>query len=316
MKTSAQTGRGAGSGAATADSVDSTAGPPLRGVWFRRGRAAGARRAGRISVVERIALAVAGLMVVLAVAGPLLAPHDPYAVDLGQALHAPSGAHWFGTDANGRDIFSRVLYGARVSLLATVIVIAAATLIGTLVGTAAALGGRVADEVLMRLCDIGLSLPAIILALGLAAALGPGLRSAVIALSLTWWPGYARLVRTLVRDVKDAEYVEAARVLGVSTPRLVFRHVLPNALNTLYVQTTLDVSAVMLVISGLSFVGVGAQVPSAEWGAMIAAAANNLTNGWWAVVFPGLAIVLTAISFNLLGDWLRVRTDPTIRRSA
>lgn len=270
-------------------------------------------RSGHVSIVDRTALAVAGLMVLVAVVGPFLAPHDPYAVDLGQALHAPSGAHWFGTDANGRDVFSRVLYGARVSLLATVTVIAVATLIGTLIGTLAALGGRVVDEILMRICDIGLSLPAIILALGLAAALGPGLRSAVIALCLTWWPGYARLVRTLVRDVRDAEYVEAARTLGVSTPRLVFRHVLPNSLDTLYVQTTLDVSAVMLVISGLSFVGVGAQVPSAEWGAMIAGAAGNLTNGWWAVALPGLAIMLTAISFNLVGDWLRVRNDPTLR---
>lgn len=269
----------------------------------------------RASVFERAAFAVAGLMVLIAVIGPFLAPHDPYAVDLGKALQPPSWEHWFGTDVNGRDILSRVLYGARVSLLATVIVIAAATLIGVAVGTLAALGGKVVDEVLMRICDIGLSLPAIILALGLAAAMGPGLESAVIALSATWWPGYARLVRTLVRDVKDAEYVESARTLGVSTPRLVFRHILPNALDTLYVQTTLDVAAVMLVISGLSFVGVGAQVPSAEWGAMIAAAANNLTNGWWAVVFPGLAIVLTAISFNLVGDWLRVRNDPTLRRT-
>jgi len=270
---------------------------------------------GRASVLERAAMVIAGLMVLIAVAGPLVAPHDPYAVDLGQALNAPSASHWFGTDANGRDILSRVLHGAGVSLLATVIVIAVATLIGTLLGTLAALGGRVADEIIMRICDIGLSLPAIILALGLAAALGPGLRSAVIALCLTWWPGYARLVRSLVRDVKDAEYVEAARTLGVPAPRLIVKHILPNALNTLYVQTTLDVSAVMLVISGLSFVGVGAQAPSAEWGAMIAAAANNITGGWWAVLFPGLAIVITAISFNLLGDWLRVRNDPTLREA-
>ncbi|MER5621694.1 ABC transporter permease [Streptosporangium sp. NPDC002544] len=278
----------------------------------------GARRRilPRVPIVERAAVTVAVAMVLLAVVGPLIAPHDPYAVDLSKALLSPSGDHWFGTDASGRDVLSRVLSGARVTLPATMIVIAAAALIGTVVGTVAALGGKVVDEVLMRITDIGLSLPSIILALGLAAALGSGLQSAVIALSLTWWPGYARLVRTLVRDVKDAEYVDAARMLGVSRTRLVFRHILPNALNTLYVQTTLDVAAVMLVISGLSFVGVGAQVPSAEWGAMIAAAANNLTNGWWAVAFPGLAIMLTAISFNLLGDWLRVRNDPTIREGA
>ncbi|WP_214106075.1 ABC transporter permease [Acrocarpospora catenulata] len=270
----------------------------------------------RARPIERAALVVAVLVAALAVLGPLLAPHDPYAVNLAQSLQGPSAEHWFGTDVNGRDVLSRLLYGARETLPATLVVIAAATLIGTLIGTLAALGGKVLDEVLMRITDIGLSLPSIILALGLAAALGPGLRSAVIALALTWWPGYARLVRTLVREVKDAEYVDAARTLGVSRLRLVFAHILPNALGALYVQTTLDVSAVMLVISGLSFVGVGAQVPSAEWGAMIAAAANNLTNGWWAVVFPGLAIMLTALAYNLVGDWLRVRNDPTLREGA
>ncbi|MEV7012595.1 ABC transporter permease [Streptosporangium sp. NPDC051022] len=294
--------------AATAERAGSPAGTRNRGGRRRTRR--------RTPLVERAALAVAVLMVVIAVAGPLLAPHDPYAVDLSKALLPPSADHWFGTDANGRDVLSRVLSGAQVTLPATVIVIVVATLVGTLIGTVAALGGKVVDEALMRVTDIGLSLPSIILALGLAAALGAGLRSAVIALAATWWPGYARLVRTLVRDVKDAEYVDAARTLGVSRTRLVFRHILPNALNTLYVQTTLDVAAVMLVISGLSFVGVGAQVPSAEWGAMIAGAANNLTNGWWAVAFPGLAIMLTAISFNLVGDWLRVRNDPTIRQGA
>ncbi|GAA4535877.1 MULTISPECIES: ABC transporter permease [Nonomuraea] len=278
--------------------------------------AAKPRTRRRVPVVEGIALAVAALVVLMAVAGPLLAPYDPYAVDLSRSLLPPSAEHWLGTDSNGRDVLSRVLYGARVTLPATLVVIAASTLIGLLIGTLAALGGKVVDEVLMRITDIGLSLPAIILALGLAAALGPGLSSAVIALSLTWWPGYARLVRTLVREVKDAEYVDAARVMGVPQGRLIFRHILPNALNTLYVQTTVDVGAVMLVISGLSFIGVGAQVPSSEWGAMIAGEANNLTNAWWAVAFPGLALLLTALAFNLVGDWLRVRNDPTIRQEA
>src|SRR5690606_26443241 len=148
---------------------------------------------------EGIALAVVVLVVLTAVLGPVVAPYDPYAVNLSQAMLPPSAEHWFGTDANGRDVLSRVLYGARITLPATLIVIAASTVIGVLVGTVAALGGKVVDEVLMRITDIGLSLPAIILALGLSAALGPGLTSAVIALSLTWWPGYARLVRSLVR---------------------------------------------------------------------------------------------------------------------
>ncbi|MEU6796153.1 ABC transporter permease [Nonomuraea wenchangensis] len=275
-----------------------------------------ARIRHRVPFVEGVALAVVVVVVAMAAVGPLVAPHDPYAVNLTDALLPPSAEHWFGTDANGRDVLSRVLFGARVTLPATLVVIAASTVIGVLIGTVAALGGKVVDEVLMRITDIGLSLPAIILALGLSAALGPGLSSAVIALSVTWWPGYARLARTLVREVKDAEYVDAARVLGVPQGRLIFRHILPNALNTLYVQTTVDVGAVMLVISGLSFIGVGAQVPSAEWGAMIAGEANNLTNAWWAVAFPGLALLLTALAFNLVGDWLRVRNDPTIRREA
>ncbi|MFV2197711.1 ABC transporter permease [Nocardiopsis sp. LOL_012] len=285
---------------------------PSKGLRVLRtgGRAA---RHGGTGIVDRVAVGLAGFMVLLALVGPYLAPMSPYAVDLGAALQPPSAEHWFGTDVNGRDILSRLLVGGRTTLLATVAVIAAAMVIGTLVGTAAALGRRVVDEILMRICDIGLSMPAIIVALGLAAAMGPSLQSAVIALAATWWPGYARLVRTLVREVRDAEFVESARMLGVSPARLVFRHVLPNSLSPLYVQTTLDVSAVMLVISGLSFVGVGAQVPSAEWGAMIAASRDTAITAWWTVFFPGAAIAVTAIAFNLVGDWLRVRTDPTLK---
>lgn len=272
-----------------------------------------ARLARRSPLIERAALGVVLFVVLIAVVGPWLAPHSPYVVNLPDALKPPSGAHLFGTDVNGRDILSRVLTGARSTLAATFIVLLAATVIGVFVGTTAALGGRAVDEILMRICDIGLSLPPIILALGLAAALGPSLTSAVIAMTATWWPGYARLVRTVVRETRAAEFVEGARMLGVGRARLIFRHILPNSLNIMYIQVTLDVAAVMLVISGLSFVGVGAQVPSAEWGAMIAAAADNVQNGWWALLFPGLALAVTAIAFNITGDWLRVRTDPTLR---
>ena len=264
-------------------------------------------------LVERIALVLAVLILILVIIGPYLAPHDPYTVNLPDQLKPPGSGHWLGTDVNGRDVLSRVLTGARVTLLATAIVLAFATLIGVLIGTIAGLGGTVVDEVLMRVCDIGLALPSIVLALGLAAALGPSLKSAVIAMAVTWWPGYARLIRTVVREVRDAEFVDSARMLGVSRARLVFRHVLPNSLSILWVQVSLDVAAVMLTISGLSFIGVGAQIPSAEWGAMIAAAADNVVNGWWALLFPGIAIAFTAIVFNLVGDWLRVQTDPTLR---
>jgi len=267
------------------------------------------------SIVERIAVVTAAVMVLLAVFGPWMAPHDPYLVDLSQTMQAPSASHWFGTDLNGRDVLSRVLTGARTTLFATLVSLVATTIIGVVLGTAAALGGRVLDEVIMRVCDIGLSLPSIVLALGLAAALGPSLKSAVIAMAATWWPGYARLVRTLVRQTRDAEFVDAARTLGVGRARLILKHILPNSLDTMYVQITLDVAAVMLVISGLSFIGVGAQVPSAEWGAMIASAAGDVVTGWWSLLFPGLAIAITAISFNLMGDWLRVRNDPTLTGS-
>lgn len=280
------------------------------------GRAIAVRRRGRFAaspLVERVAVVLAVLIVIIAIIGPWIAPHDPYAVNLPNQLKPPGSGHWLGTDVDGRDVLSRVLTGARVTLSATAIVLAVATVVGVLIGTLAGLGNTIVDEVLMRLCDIGLALPSIVLALGLAAALGPSLKSAVIAMAITWWPGYARLVRTVVREVRDAEFVDSARMLGVGRLRLAFRHVLPNSLSILWVQVSLDVAAVMLTISGLSFIGVGAQVPSAEWGAVISAASNNVVNGWWALLFPGLAIAFTAIVFNLVGDWLRVQTDPTLR---
>lgn len=276
-------------------------------------RTRAARRRPRSPLAERIAVVVVLLIAVVAIIGPLVAPYDTTRVDLGQALQAPSLSHLFGTDMNGRDVFSRVLAGAQITLSATAIVLVVAVLVGIIIGTAAALGGGILDEVLMRITDIGLALPSIILALGFAVALGPGLQSTIVAVALSWWPGYARLVRSIVRETRDAEFVESAIALGVSRRRLVMKHILPNSLDPLYVQVTLDVAAVMLVISGLSFIGVGAQVPSPEWGAMIAAAAGNVTNGWWALLFPGLALAITAIAFNLAGDWLRVRRDPTLR---
>jgi len=273
-------------------------------------------RKRRSPLIERIALVVVGLVVLVAFFGPVIAPFDPYRVDLAQALKAPSAEHWLGTDLNGRDVLSRILVGAQVTLSATGIVLVVTIVIGVIVGTIAALGGRVVDEVLMRITDIGLALPSIILALGFAVALGPGLESAIIAMAATWWPGYARLMRSIVRETRQQEYVEAAKALGVSRWRLVTKHILPNSLDPLSVQVTLDVAAVMLVISGLSFIGVGAQVPSAEWGAMISAASDNVINGWWSLVFPGIALAITAIAFNLAGDWLRVKRDPTLRGGA
>ncbi|GAB3250600.1 ABC transporter permease [Kineosporia babensis] len=272
------------------------------------------RKRRRIPLVDRIALIICGLVLAIAVIGPWIAPHDPYAVNLSQRLLGPGPEHWLGTDINGRDVLSRILTGARTTLLATAVVLAVTVVIGVVVGTLAAVGGRVVDEIIMRITDVGLAVPSIVLALGFAVALGPGIGSAIIAVSVSWWPGYVRLIRTVVRETMQSEFVESAVALGVGRRRLILRHVLPNSLDILYVQVTLDVAAVMLVISGLSFIGVGAQVPSAEWGAMIAAAADNVTSGWWALVFPGLAIAITAIAFSLVGDWLRVLRDPTLKQ--
>ena len=271
-------------------------------------------RRGLAQIVDAASFVVIGLAALVAVLGPLLAPADPYRVDVSQSLLAPGvQGHLLGTDNEGRDLLSRVFFGARETLLATVIVILVAAVLGSLVGIAAASGPRWLDELLMRTCDVFLSVPSLVLALGVAAVLGPSLRSAVIALAVTWWPGYARLVRSVVRDTLQLEYVAAARVLGVGPLRLVRRHLLPSIRDTLLVQTTIDVAAVILVISGLSFIGVGAQPPSAEWGAMIADGRQYIVTAWWTVVIPGVAVAVTAIASQLAGDALRVRFDPTLR---
>jgi len=267
-----------------------------------------------LSLVEKFIFLLIFIILFATIFGKSLAPYDPYYVNLKDSLLPPSSEHWFGTDVNGRDLFSRILVGASSSLLSTLAVIMFAALVGTFFGTLSALGPRWVDEIIMRISDVALAFPALILSLGFAAALGPSLRSAVIALALTWWPGYARLVRTFVLDVKHREYVDAAKVLGVSRTRLIFKHILPNALINLYVQITIDVSAVLLVISGLSFIGIGAQAPSAEWGALVADGRNYILTGWWTVMIPGAVICITAILFNLAGDALRVINDPTLVR--
>jgi len=267
-----------------------------------------------LSFYEKFIFAAIIVILLTAIFGGRLAPYDPYYVNLEDSLLPPSSKHWFGTDVNGRDLFSRVLVGASSSLLSTLAVIAFAAIVGTILGTGAALGPRWLDEIIMRISDVAFAFPALILSLGFAAALGPSLSSAVIALALTWWPGYARLVRTYVIEIKYREYIDAARMLGVSRNRLIFRHILPNALINLYVQITIDVSAVLLVISGLSFIGIGAQAPSAEWGALVADGRNYILAGSWTVVIPGAVICITAVLFNLAGDALRVINDPTLLR--
>ncbi|GIM91591.1 ABC transporter permease [Paractinoplanes toevensis] len=266
----------------------------------------------KIPLLDRIAYPATAVFVLIALVGPWIAPHDPYQVDLNQALLAPGAGHWLGTDSAGRDILSRLLAGARTTVLSSVVVTVGAAVVGIVVAAVAALGGRVVDEVVMRVCDIFLSIPGMILALGVAAALGPSLRSTIIALVVALWPAFARLVRAVLRETMASTYVESARTLGVPPGRLMLRHVLPNSLDSLYVQAALDVSGVIVLMSGLSFLGVGAQPPSADWGAMVADGREYVTTAWWVATVPGLAITLTAVVFGLFGDALRVRLDPTL----
>ena len=266
------------------------------------------------SPLEIAAVGFAILMVLLAVIGPFIAPHDPYGVDFFNLFIPPSAEYFFGTDATGRDVFSRVLYGARLTLASALVVIVIVALIGIIIGVVSALSGGLVDDVLMRFSDIWLAFPPLVLAMGFAAAFGAGINAAILALIITWWPGYARLTRALIVETKDKDFIVAAKAMGVGKFRTIIFHLIPNSLDVLFVQLSLDVAAVILVISGLSFIGVGAQIPLAEWGAMIADGREAMSRAWWVVFFPGLAILLTAVSFNLVGDILRRELDPALRR--
>jgi peptide/nickel transport system permease protein len=260
-----------------------------------------------------VGLAVIGAWAVIAIFAPLLAPQDPLAQKFG-ILAAPSAAHWFGTDELGRDVFSRVLYGARITLPLAVILVLAAMIIGAALGGIAGFFGGWVDNVLMRLADLVFAFPGIILALAVAAALGPQLRNAVIAVVVVSWPSYARLVRSLVLSARSAQYVVASRLLGSSGLRVLLVDVRPNAAGPVLVLAALDIGNAVLLLSGLSFLGLGAQPPTAEWGAMVAEGAQNF-NDWWVGMFPGLAILTVVLAFNFIGDTLRDMLDPRTARA-
>jgi len=264
--------------------------------------------------LEFIGLALVAVILLIAVIGPLFYPYSPIALNLADKFKSPSFAHWFGTDSAGRDILSRVIAGTRVSLMIAFWVILVATALGTSFGTIAGISGGWIDEVLMRLADVFLSFPPLILAMAIAAALGAGLKAAIVGLAVTWWPGYARLIRARVLSIRGELYVESARAIGCGTLRIVLRHIIPNAINPLIVQITLDVGYVILAAAGLGFIGVGAQPPTPEWGTMIAAGREYILSKWWVSTFPGLALFMTVLAFNLTGDLLRNELDPQLRR--
>jgi peptide/nickel transport system permease protein len=262
-------------------------------------------------------LAIGATFVLVLVLVALLAPViAPYPADAGsathptQALEPPSTAHLFGTDQVGRDIFTRVIYGARVSLRIVVLVLAFALVVGVPLGVAAGYFGGIADNLIMRLTDVFLAFPALLLALALASVLTPSVGNATLAIAVTWWPWYARLARGQAASVAGRQYIEASRALGVPHRRILLRHVLPNSLTPLIVQVSLDAGGVILTAAALSFLGLGAQDPTPEWGLMVSQGQSYFTTNWWLVTFPGLAILLAAMAFNLIGDGLREILDP------
>ena len=255
-------------------------------------------------------LIVAVLLVMLALLAPLLATHDPGVQNLRARLQPASAAHWFGTDELGRDVYSRLLYGGRVTLGMVVAIVLMVAPVGLLVGCIAGYAGGIVDRVMMRVTDVFLAFPQLILALAFVAALKPGVTSTVLAIALTAWPPYARLARAETLAYRQTDFVAAIRLTGASPTRIVLRHIVPLCLQSLVVRVTLDMSTIILTAAGLGFLGLGAQPPSPEWGAMIATARRFILEQWWVPVVPGIAIFAASLAFNLLGDGLRDVLDP------
>ncbi len=246
------------------------------------------------------------------IAAPLLATHDPNVQDLSQRLMPPSSENWFGTDHLGRDVYSRVIYGARTTLRIAVLVAVIVAPIGLIIGATAGYLGGIADEVLMRITDIFLAFPGLILALGFAAALGPGINNAIIAIALTAWPPIARLARAEALTIRQSDYIAAVRLQGETSFRIITRQVIPICLPSVTVRVTLNMAGVILTAAGLGFLGLGAQPPHAEWGAMVAVGRQFMFDFPWVVSAPGIAIAVISLAFNLFGDALRDTLDPRI----
>ena len=278
--------------------------------WVRRYRGWLQFRSNHLAMVGLITVLV---MIVASLAAPLIAPQDPTAQDLAGRLAPPSAAHWLGTDELGRDLFSRVLYGGRITLGMVVAVVLLVAPVGLAVGSVAGYLGGIADRVLMRVTDVFLAFPRLVLALAFVAALRPGITSAIIAIALTDWPPYARLARADTLTVRGTDYIAAVRLTGAGTARIVLRHVVPLCLTSVIVRVTLDMSGIILTAAGLGFLGMGAQPPTPEWGTMIAASRAYILDQWWVPTIPGVAIFAASLGFNLLGDGLRDVLDPRQR---
>jgi peptide/nickel transport system permease protein len=258
-----------------------------------------------------VGLLIVAALVLLAIFAPWFAMgKSPLDQDLAGRLAAPSAAHWFGTDELGRDIYTRTLFGARVTLTIVMLVSIVVAPIGLAVGTLAGYSGGWIDMALMRVTDIFLAFPRLVLALAFAAALGPGIENAVIAISLTAWPPYARLARSETMAIARSDFIQAVVLQGASTWRILFRHIVPLCLSSVIVRLTLDMAGIILTAAGLGFLGLGARPPTAEWGAMVSSGRDVILDQWWVATVPGLAIFIVSLGFNLLGDGLRDIFDP------
>jgi len=275
-----------------------------------------------LKIMVRNKLSLTGIIIIIAliftaIFAPFLAPYPEQAEgepNLEEKLQPPSSTHWFGTDYMGRDVLSRVIYGARISLLVAVSVVALGLLIGVPLGLLAGYKGGAVDAIIMRTTDIFLSFPPLLLALLISVTLGRGLENAIIALGVSWWPWYTRLIRGMAISLKEKPYVEVAKSMGISNWKIIGRHILPNAISPVIVQGTMDMGSAILEASALSFLGLGVQPPTADWGLMVSQGKDYLLNYSWYPTFPGLAIFITVIAFNLVGDTLREILDPRLRR--
>ena len=256
-------------------------------------------------------LAIILLLLIVAALADVISPYSPVVGDLrGSRLMPPGAEHWLGTDDQGRDILSRIIHGSRLTLFVVVLVAIIAAPIGLLVGTVAGYAGGWTDAILMRITDIFLAFPKLILALAFVAALGPGIENAVIAIAITSWPPYARIARAETMTVRNSDYIKAVQIMGASPARIVIRHIMPLCISSLIVRVTLDMAGIILTAAGLGFLGLGAQPPLPEWGAMIASGRRFILDQWWVAAAPGAAILIVSLGFNLLGDGLRDALDP------
>lgn len=279
-----------------------------RQAWF--GRSYLAWRAFTGNRLAMLGLGIVLVLILMAALAPWVAPYEPAAPDLQNRLRPFSGAHWLGTDELGRDILSRILHGARLTLYVVVLVAVIAAPVGLLIGTAAGYSGGWLDVVLMRITDIFLAFPKLILALAFVSALGPGIENAIIAIAITSWPPYARIARAETITIRNSDFINAVRLQGAGPVRIIWSHVVPLCTSSLIVRVTLDMAGIILTAAGLGFLGLGAQPPLPEWGAMISSGRQFLLDQWWVATVPGIAIFIVSLGFNLLGDGLRDVLDP------